>query len=107
MANTLVVGEHGYTVVFDGSTAFDAALELPSLPTSGQKIRSIQIIPAATDDTVTVREASATGRIMTKLTCADVYDTKVKYFDNSPERKRKVYVKSDECTASAMMIVEL
>ena len=107
MANVIVVGSDGYTVVFDGSTAFDAAVELPSLPADGQKVRSIQIIPAATNDEVTVREEDATGRIITKLTCADVYDTKVKYFNQNPERKRKLYVKSDEGTADAMMIVEL
>ena len=107
MSNTVKVGDQGYTVVFDGATAFDAAAELPSLPTNGQKVRSIQFIPSATDDTLTVREEAATGRIITQLVAADEYDSKVKYFNQPVERLRKIYTKSDEVSASVMMIVEL
>jgi len=108
MSNTIVKGEHGFTVTFDGATAFDAATTLTKLYPLGLHIRSIQMVPTATDDILTVREDGvAAGRIMFKVKAETAYDIKTKYFNVPNDQLYKLYVVGNEATSGAMMIVEL
>ncbi len=108
MANTIVVGTRGFTVTFDGSTDWDLASSsglTNDLP-NGVAIRSIQIIPSAADDIITIREVDATGRVIMKSRCLDVYDQKIKYFSSPTDQRHQLFVKGSEASSGVMMIVE-
>lgn len=108
MANTIVVGESFINVTFDGATAFDitsATLGLASgARPNGVRAKSIQFVPAATDNILTVREGSASGPVIFKCKAADAYDHKVILLSGKPQ---KLYVTGNEATATVMMIVEI
>lgn len=108
MALTIVQGDNGYTVLFDGATAFNQATDTDiknPLP-DGKTLKSIQFVPSALDDEMVVREGSATGRIIMKVKAASVYDTKIKYFNDMVDKKHKLFCAAAENTTGGMMIVE-
>lgn len=112
MANLIKYNEKGMEITFDGTTAWDitdsASSGLPNDAPNGIPISSLKFIPIATDNVLTVREDSATGRRILKETAADAYDARAHYF-NQPtvrERMRKLYVKGDEATANVILLIE-
>jgi len=109
MALTISKNGNFINVTFDGATAWDvtSGSGLTQDVPNGLNIRSIQMIPAAQNDVLTVRLGSATGTIIFKGKAADAYDSKIKYFMNSPEKRYKLYVKGDEATSGVMMIIEV
>ncbi len=109
MANTVAKDGSFINITFDGATAWDvtASSGLTANVPNGINIRSIQMIPTAQNDVLTVRLGGATGVIIFKGKAADAYDSKIKYFMNSPEKRYKLHVKGDEVTSGVMMIVEI
>jgi hypothetical protein len=108
MALTIVNGENGYTVLFDGATAFDQATntDLTNKLPNGKSIKSIQVVPSALDDVFTVREGSASGRIIMKIKAVSEYDQRIKYFNDKADKKHKLFVVGAEASSGVMMIVE-
>lgn len=103
MANTVVSGAGAITVVFDGSTAWDSATSFPA----GLRVKSIQFVPAATDNVLTVRDGAASGVVLAKWKAATAYDWKNKEYDDGGFYRRHVYVVGNEATATAMLIIGL
>jgi hypothetical protein len=108
MANTVVAGEGFLNITFDGATAFDITSATLGLTNgarpNGIRAKSLQFIPAATDNILIVREGSASGPIIFKGKAADVYDHKVIQLSGKPQ---KLYVVGAEATATVTLIVEI
>jgi len=105
-----IAGSKGFiNVTFDGGTAWDVTSgsgltnDLPNWV----RVRSIQIIPAATNDVVTVRDGGATGIIIYKGKAADAYDHFIKYFSHDRDKLVKLYAVGAEMTTGVVMIVEV
>jgi len=106
----IIAGSKGFiNVTFDGATAWDVTTgsgltnDLPN----GVRVRSIQIIPAATDDVFTVRDGGATGIIIYKGKAANAFDHFIKYFNHDRDKLVKLYAVGAEMTTGVVMIVEV
>ena len=114
MANTAIRGETGWEITFDGATEWDITVgALNGLATDavarpkGIHMQSLEVIVAATDDALIVREGSATGRRLFNVLAADAYDERVKYFNDVDGGKYyKLYVKATEVTAGMVLLIE-
>ena len=108
MANTVVVGESFINVTLDGATDFDIASATLGLAdgarVNGIRAKSLQFVPAATDNILTVREGSASGPVIFKCKAANAYDLKHLPLTGKPQ---KLYVTGNEATATVMLIVEI
>lgn len=106
MALTIASSGGIINVTFDGATAWNSSLGtgLNIIPGDGIRVKSIQMVPAATDDILIVRKDSATGEILASWKAADAYDSRIKYFHN--DHLYKLYVVGAEATTGVMMIVE-
>lgn len=107
MALTIASSGNFINVTFDGATAWDCTSSsgLTKDATAGLKVKSIQIIPAATADVFTIRTDSATGTMIYKGKAADAYEHFIKYFHT--DRLLKLYVKGNEVTTGVVMIIEI
>jgi len=106
MSNTIVVGEGIIHITFDGATAYDIASGsgLTNDPTDGIRVKSMMFIPSATDDTIKVREETATAAPHFEATAADKYDAKVKYFFG--DRRIKPYIVGNQASAGSKLLIE-
>ena len=108
MANTIVTGESFINITLDGATAFDITSATIGLAdgarVNGVRAKSLQFVPAATDNILTVREGSATGPIIFKCKAANAYDLKYLPLTGKPQ---KLYIAGNEATATVMLIVEI
>lgn len=106
MSNTIVVGKGILHITFDGATAYDIASSsgFTTDPTNGLKVKSMLFIPSATDDTIKVREETATGAPHFEATSADKYDAKVKYFYG--DRRIKPYIVGNQVSANSKLLIE-
>jgi hypothetical protein len=105
-----IAGSKGFiNVTFDGNLKWDVTSgsgldnDLPN----GVRVKSIQIIPAATNDVFTVRDGGATGIIIYKGKAADAYDHFIKYFNHSRDKLVKLYCVGNQMTTGVVMIVEI
>jgi hypothetical protein len=105
MANTIVVTGRTIDITFDGSTTYDIAADtnLAVLPSNGMKIKSLEFIPAATDDVITVRNGAATAAAMFYAKAADAYDQKAIYFND--ELRRTPYIVGNQVTANSRLLI--
>jgi len=103
MALTVTKGTSHMTIVFDGSTAYNSATDYPN----GLAIKSLESVPTATDDTITVRETDATGVTLFKKTAATAYDNHIKRFKQASDKRYNLYVVAAQVTSGVMLIVEL
>lgn len=104
MANTIVKGNHGLSITFDGATAWDSTTLYPE----GIVIESMEFKPTATDDLIAVRETTATGRFYFNEKAATAYDNKIKYFNTEKSWKKfKPYIVGNEVSAGAILIIEM
>ena len=108
MANTVVVGDSFINVTLDGATAFDITSSTLGLAdgarVNGIRAKSLQFVPAATDNILTVREGNASGPIIFKCKAANAYDLKYLPLTGKPQ---KLYIVDNEATATVMLIVEI
>ncbi len=115
MANVVVASGGFIQITHDGSTDYDmtgSANQLDKAAPNGHAIKSIQFNPSATGDIMVCREGSLTGPIIFECTCADIYDNKCKYFDQTgPKRLIKLFIEGADVTidtaASASLLIEL
>ncbi len=115
MANVIAASGGFIQITHDGSTDYDMTGALNGLAKpapDGHAIKSIQFNPSATGDKMVIREGSLTGPILFECTCADIYDNKCKYFDQTgPKRNIKVFIEGADVTintpADASLLIEL
>ena len=103
MAITETTGKSHISIVFDASTHWDSSVNYPN----GLSIKSLETIPGAISDTITVRDTSATGVQLTKKTAANAYDNHVKLFSQASDQRYHLYVVKTEVTSGVMLIIEL
>lgn len=101
MANTVTESNGVVNVVFDGSTDWTPGISGPY----SQSLYSIEFIPLATGNVLTVREGSTTGPKLVSWTVADAYDSRIKYFPTPNGKVRNIVVKGNEATASTLAII--
>jgi len=104
MALTTVTGKHTINITFDGSTLWDSGTAYPD----GLVIESMEFVPAATADILTVRETDASGVAYFNATGANAYDNYTKYFNTEKSSKKFYpYVVGNQATTAGMLIIEL
>ena len=84
MANTTTVSGSNIQIVPDGSTdwVWSTDLNTALVQAGAIKVRSIQVIPSATADRIIIHDGGIdAAAIFDTGALADVYDTRVIYFD--------------------------
>ena len=112
MAITVVRNNGGWEVTFDNSTEWDITSATlngsDSLERSkGVKLRSLEVIPTATDDAIKIRDGGATGRVIMNVVAADARDERIKYFNTDPAKYYKLYVVASEVSSGVKLLIDI
>lgn len=99
MANTTTVSGSNIQIVPDGSTdwIWSDDLDAGLVAAGAIKVRSIQVIPSATNDRIIVHDGGIDNApVFDTGALADAYDTRVYYFD--PPVWMKPVIDASDCT---------
>ncbi|MBW1983368.1 MAG: hypothetical protein JRI53_01505 [Deltaproteobacteria bacterium] len=107
MANEVTENNLTIEIAGVGAGAIDSDWSYADDPNDrGLKIMSIQFSPAATGDKCVIKEGDEDGPEIFNPLCADVYDSKIKYFHG---KKKHPFLDFGDgvYTAGAKVVIEL
>lgn len=101
MALTIKQDNGTINITFDGATSFDLSTDL------GMKeidLTSVEMVPSAASDIITIRDKGATGVVLVKWKATDDTDARIKYFHKG-QRLRTPHIVGNEVSSGVMLIL--